>query len=347
VIELTSRIFHISKVLYHWRSVPNSTASDPLVKPIANESARKALQSYVERLNLSAVVKEGNTFGRWRVQYALRDRTMVSIIIPTAGSGWLKSCVETIIQKSSYPHFEILIVDNSKSNEVKNWYTVVAQHRNQVKYFDQRHAPFNFSALNNEAVQIVASPLVLFLNDDTCPINADWLEAMIEHAQRLEVGAVGAQLLYANGTLQHAGVVMGVGGVASHALKNSSADPRAHIYFDLAQVVRNCSAVTGACLMTRRDLFLELGGFQQTHLAVAFQDVDLCLRLLEKNYRIIYTPHARLYHHESQTKMNQDKWPTSTEVQYFQQKWAQWVKDDPYYNPNLSRTREDFSCRLG
>jgi GT2 family glycosyltransferase len=183
------------------------------------------------------------------------------------------------------------------------------------------------------------------LNDDTTVIAAEWLTAMLEHAQRPEVGAVGAQLWYPNNLIQHAGVVMGIYGNCSHAFKGVPGE-LPHYYFDFPGLIRNCSAVTGACLLVAREKFFEAGAFDEVNLAVAFQDVDLCLKLLELGYRNVYTPYAKLYHYESATKTEKDKIPDPVEDAFMKKKWARYIADDPYYNPNLARQREDFSLAI-
>jgi GT2 family glycosyltransferase len=185
------------------------------------------------------------------------------------------------------------------------------------------------------------SPYLLFLNDDTAVIGSDWLEAMLEHAQRPEVGAVGAQLLFPDGTLQHAGVTVGIFGVAGHAFRGL--DPTAPHYFSLSNFVRNCAAVTGACVLTRREVFTKVGGFDEQNLPTCFQDVDLCLKMVGAGYRIVYTPYARLYHYESATKRSVAR---VSEIEYMKERWKSFLNDDPFYNPNLSRTSDGYELDL-
>jgi O-antigen biosynthesis protein len=200
--------------------------------------------------------------------------------------------------------------------------------------------PFNWSSINNEGVRSARGDVLLFLNNDTEVLEPTWLEALLEHAQLPEVGAVGARLLYPDGTLQHAGVVVGLGGTAGHAFKRMPPDHPGH--FGMSQVVRDCSAVTGACLMVRREVFERVGGFDERY-QVAYSDVDFCLSVREKGYRNVFTPHATLYHHECATRGDLDPPPDRWR---FQARWAGYLADDPYYNPNLTRTREDFSLMV-
>jgi GT2 family glycosyltransferase len=342
VIERTERIHHIPKVLYHWRAIPSSTASSPAAKMNAHEAARRALEEHLKRTKQDAKVLPGNTVGRWRIRYARKGRPRVSIIIPTGGRmDILEQCLTGVVERTTYRNFSIIIVDNSKDDRVQELLRRLDGKLPGMRYLDHRNRPFNFSLMNNHAAKVADSPLLLFLNDDAVPLNPDWLDAMIEHAQRPEVGAVGAKLLFPDGTIQHAGVVFGVFENTGHAFKYLPGDERIPIYFDFPNVVRNCSAVTAACMMMRREVFWEVGGFDEVHLAVAFQDVDLCLRLREKGYRIVYTPYAKLTHHEAKTKV--EKIPNRYEDRYMKQKWAHVIARDPYYNVNLTRKREDYS----
>jgi GT2 family glycosyltransferase len=228
---------------------------------------------------------------------------------------------------------------------VEQYASRLAARKAPVRHFDWRGKPFNFAQMNNAAAGATESPYILFLNDDTTVVAAEWLTAMLEHAQRPEVGAVGAQLWYPNNLIQHAGVVMGIGGNCSHAFKGVPGE-LPHYYFDFPNLVRNISAVTGACLLVAREKFFEAGAFDEVNLAVAFQDVDLCLKLLELGYRNVYTPYAKLYHYESATKTEKDKIPDPAEDAFMKRKWARYIADDPYYNPSLSRWKEDFSLAI-
>jgi GT2 family glycosyltransferase len=345
LLEKTKTIHHIPKVLYHWRACPSSTASAPAVKMHAHVAARVALQEHLQRCGIAAKVTEGCALGRWRIQYKIQGDPRVCIVLPTGGNlDLLDQCIKSIVGITDYRNYEFLIIDNSKDEHVQTYLPTVAKLWPRSRCLDRRGMPFNFSALNNQAVNIADAPLVLFLNDDTVPINAEWLEAMVEHAQRPEVGAVGCKLLYASGDIQHAGVAMGIADNCDHVFKHMSGDPSRTGYFDLPHIIRNVSAVTGACLMTRRDVFREVGGFEELHLPVAFQDIDFCLKLRAKGYLNIYTPHARLYHLECQTKV--EKVPNPAEVGYMHRQWGHVIAHDPYYHPNLTRMRTDCSLEL-
>ncbi|HLY20551.1 MAG TPA: glycosyltransferase [Bryobacteraceae bacterium] len=339
--ELTQKIRRIPKVLYHWRAATGSVAKAYWEKPEASADGHRALSSFLERNSPGAHIVEVGPC-RYRVRYAIREAPRVSILMPTGGHKGVFRAIEDVLDKTEYKNYEIVLIDNSPATSVAEYAARLTARKAPVRYFDWRGQPFNFSRMNNAAVRATDSPHILFLNDDTSIISAEWLTAMLEHAQRPDVGAVGAQLWYPNNLIQHAGVVMGLYGNCSHAFKNVPAN-LPHYYFDLANLTRNCSAVTGACLLVAREKFLQAGAFDEVNLAVAFQDVDLCLKLLELGYRNVYTPYARLYHHESATKTEKDKIPDPMEDAFMKKKWAKYIADDPYYNPNLTRRAEDFS----
>jgi GT2 family glycosyltransferase len=342
--ERTQKIKRIPKILYHWRAAAGSAAKAPEEKPQASADGRRALAAYVERNAPGACVEETGAC-RYRVRYPIAAEPRVGILIPTGGHKNVFRAVDEILEKTTYRNYEILLIDNSRTGRVEEYVSSLAARKAPVRYFDWRGKPFNFSRMNNAAARTTASPYILFLNDDTTVIAAEWLTAMLEHAQRPEVGAVGAQLWYPNNLIQHAGVVMGIYGNCSHAFKGVPGE-LPHYYFDFPGLIRNCSAVTGACLLVAREKFFEAGAFDEVNLAVAFQDVDLCLKLLELGYRNVYTPYAKLYHYESATKTEKDKIPDPVEDAFMKKKWARYIADDPYYNPNLARQREDFSLAI-
>jgi GT2 family glycosyltransferase len=342
--EHTQKIKRIPKVLYHWRAVAGSTAKALVEKPEASLDGQRALAAYLERNAPGAQVEESAPC-RYRVRYPIAGDPHVSILIPTGGHRNVFRAVEEVLGKTDYKNYEIILIDNSRSAHVKEYTSRLIQRKAPVCYFDWRGKPFNFSRMNNEAARGTTSPYILFLNDDTTIITSEWLTAMLEHAQHPKVGAVGAQLRYPNNTIQHAGVVMGLYGNCSHAFKGLPAE-LPHYYFDFPKLIRNCSAVTAACMLLARDKFFEAGAFDEINLAVAFQDVDLCLKLLELGYRNVYTPYAKLYHYESATKTEAEKIPDAAEDAFMKNKWAKYIADDPYYNPNLARRKEDFSLAL-
>jgi GT2 family glycosyltransferase len=334
ITELTSRIHHLPRILYHWRRSETSTSDNIRRKPQALEAGRRAVESHLERRGERGhVTVDWHTHAYW-VKRELRETRRISIIIATRDRiDLLSRCISSITSKTSYPNYEIIVVDNESKSEEARAYFRHFEHR--LLHFT---GPFNFSALNNLAVEQSNSPWLLFLNNDVEVIDGEWLTVMAEHVQRPEVGAVGARLLYPNDTVQHAGVVLGVGGIAEHAFRHFPAD--APGVSRQLQVTRNYSSVTGACLLTRRDVFEEIGGFDEERLPVTFNDVDLCLKMRRAGYLIVYTPFAKLYHHESATRRRSVE---ALETEVMRERWPEYLERDPYYNPNLSRDRADFS----
>ena len=334
VIEQTSRIDHIPRVLYHWRRSLASTADNIRRKPGSLETGRLALESHLERRKESGhVTVDWSTHAYW-IKRQLTEAKKISIIIPVRDRvDLLARCVDSLTSKTSYAPYEIVVVDNDSQSEGARTYFSHFKHR-LLRY----SGPFNFSAINNFAVEQTDSPWLLFLNNDTEVIEGDWLTMMAEQVQRPEVGAVGPKLLYPDDTVQHAGIVVGVGGIAEHAFRGLPAE--APGVCRQLQTTRNYSAVTGACLLTRREVFNEVGGFDEERLPVTFSDVDLCLKMRRAGYRVVYVPFAKLYHHESGTRRPAVE-PLETEV--MRERWPNVLEHDPYYNPNLSRERADFS----
>ena len=334
VSELTNRIRHLPRILYHWRRSETSTSDNIRRKPQALEAGRRAVENHLRRRGERGhVTVDWQTHAYW-VKRELRETRRISIIIATRDRiDLLSRCIASIISKTSYPNYEIIVVDNeSKSDEAQEYF------RNCEHRVLQFHGPFNFSALNNLAVEQTTASWLLFLNNDVEVIESEWLTIMAEHVQRPEVGAVGARLLYPNDTVQHAGVVLGVGGIAEHAFRHFPAE--APGVSRQLQVTRNYSSVTGACLLTRREVFEEVGGFDEERLPVTFSDVDLCLKMRRAGYLIVYTPFAKLYHHESASRRRSVE---ALETEVMRERWPEYLERDPYYNPNLSRERADFS----
>ena len=342
--EETDEIKRVSGVLYHWRTAPGSTAIDVGNKPEASDAGRRALEGHVERLNLDAEVIETGP-GRYRVRHGLADEPHVSILVPTGGRvDRLEEAVESVLAKTDYTNYEIVVIDNSSDERTSKLIERHAASGRPIRRLDFQADAFNFSRLCNSASRETDGDLLLFLNDDVTIITPHWLTSMVEHAGRDQIGAVGARLLFPDRQIQHAGVVLGVFGTAGHCFKGIDADEQ-H-YADLPELVRNCLAVTGACLLVDRERFWEVGGFDEENLPIAFQDVDLCLKLHDAGYRNIYTPHAELYHHEASSKSDAQYTPSDPEVGYMRSRWGKYIDDDPYYNPHLTREGEDFSLRL-
>ncbi|HYF49582.1 MAG TPA: glycosyltransferase family 2 protein [Planctomycetota bacterium] len=331
------RIRHIPKVLYSWRRVPGSTAHRYSAKGYADQAARKAIAESLQRRGVKAEVHSGTMPSLFRVKYQIQWEPLVSILIPFRDKAeLLERCVRSIREKTSYRNYEFILIDNgSQTAEMKSLLEREARQPNtRVLRIDE---PFNFSRLNNLAAKEAKGEHLLLLNNDTEAIDGEWLSAMLEHSQRPEVGAVGAKLLYPDNRVQHAGVIIGIGEVAGHSHRMVPAEDPG--YFGILQMIRNYSAVTGACLMTKKKIYEELGGLNETDLAVAYNDVDYCLRLRQRGLLIVYTPYAKLYHHESVSRGFTNN---PRESGYMCRRWAKYF-NDPYYNPNLNRNAEDFS----
>ncbi len=348
ICDYTTRIAHIPEILYHWRAVEGSIGKDGAAKPYAYDSAKKALADHLQRRGLPAEVEDGFFIGSYHIRYAIPEPPKVTIIIPTRDKvRVLQRCIDSILEKTTYTNYQILVVDNkSCEQDTLDYYDELArEHRIRIIHYDKE---FNFSALNNFAVRQVGSDYLVFLNNDTEVISPQWLDEMVGLGQRQDVGAVGCLLFYDNDTVQHGGVIIGIGGIAGHAHKHYSADEEG--YFGRLKVVQNLSAVTAACLLVRRQVFDEVGGFTE-ELSHAFNDVDLCLKIREKGYLNVYTPFARLYHHESISRgletSRAKRARFNRERCYCEERWQRILRQgDPYYNPNLSQDREDFSLNL-
>lgn len=350
VVEQTrpANIVHIPKVLYHWRSVEGSAALGDTQKEYTAPAALRALNEHVARCDLPYEVSSsaGSIFYHTRPALA-EPQPLVSILIPTRdGLDVLRPCIESLLHKTTYANFEIVIIDNNSTDPKSHAYFSEISERQNVSVLGYRE-PFNFSALNNFALRSARGSLVALLNNDLEVISPDWLTQMVSWATQPEIGCVGAKLYYPDDTIQHAGVVLGIGGVAGHGFKRSSR--AASGYFGHLQVVRNVSAVTAACLVVRRSVYEEAGGFDEENLGVAFNDVDFCLTVGKLGYRIVWTPYAELYHKESHsrgledTPEKQDRY--RKERAHMKAKWGEKLLSDPYYSPNLTLQKEDYSCR--
>ncbi|MFB3916102.1 MAG: glycosyltransferase [Terriglobales bacterium] len=333
--ERTQRVFHIPKVLYHWRKWEGSTAAAASAKSFSSEAGRRALVEHMQRRGIQAEVICDRA-NRYRVQPAIIGEPLVSIIIPTKDRiGLLSRCIRSIEERTSYPNYEIVVIDNNSNEPSTIKYLAELRHR----VVPLREA-FNFSRINNFGVRHANGNYLLFLNNDVSVISPGWLTAMLEYCQFPEIGAVGAKLYYPNRTIQHGGVILGLGGVAGHAFKRFPWWHRG--YFDSLSRVKNYSAVTAACMMVRRDVFEQVGGFDE-NLSVAFNDVDFCLRVREAGFRVVWTPYAELFHYESASRgFDLD----THEVRYMQKRWGRKLTEDPYYNPNLTLKHEDYRIRL-
>lgn len=333
------KIAHIPHVLYHWRAVPGSLAIDAGAKNYAATRSRLALAEHLQRMEIDAeVTSEYPHLSIHRVVYPLPVEPLVSIIIPTKdGVDILRQCLDGIFNKTDYSNFEVIIVNNQSAKPETREYFEEILHDKRVRIIDYDH-PFNYSRINNIAVKESNGSILALLNNDIEVINREWLREMVSHAVRPEIGAVGARLLYPDGTVQHAGVLLGYKGRAGHMYRYA---PRHWLgYWARAVLVQNLTAVTAACLVVRKDVYEGVGGFDEENFTITFNDVDLCLRIHEKGYRNLYTPYAELYHHESKTR---GLMAFQSEEDYFSERWKPYIQRDPAYNPNLSLQTEDFS----
>lgn len=336
-------IIHIPRILYHWRIHPSSTASSSDAETYATLNGEKALNDYLERNNIHGKAKSLG-YG-YRVRYDLPSiQPSVSIIIPTRnGFQLLKQCVESIVIRTDYINYDLLIIDNGSDDPVTVQYLEQLQNNIKISVIkDDR--PFNYSSLNNDAVKIAKGEFIVLLNNDIQVITEDWLGEMVSIALQDKVGAVGACLLYPNGRIQHAGVILGLGGLAGHSHKHVSQDKSG--YFNRTKLISSFSAVTAACLLIRKSIYKEVNGLDE-NLKVAFNDVDFCLRVREAGYRNVWTPFAKLYHHESATRGDENtpekKARFNQEICYMKERWGEKLFSDPAYNPNLTLDHDDFS----
>ncbi len=344
--EQARGIVHVPKILYHWRMHQQSTAFSTNSKTYIVEAGCKALAEHLDRMATPARVLPTSLHGAYRVIYHLPQQPLVSILIPNRDSAaMLSRCVESL-SRSSYANYELLILENNSTQDDTLTYYRQLERQGNVRIVPWTK-PFNYAAVNNYGAAQARGDVLLFLNNDVEAINPDWLEWMVKHALRPEVGAVGAKLLYADDTIQHAGIVVGMGGVAGHVHLRFPRD--AEGYMQRLRVTHNCAAVTGACLMTRRAVFEQVGGFDESFV-LAFNDVDLCLQIQALGYRVIWTPEAELYHLESKTRGYEDtpekQARFSREYRLFLTKWGRYLKTgDPYYNPNFRLDRSDYALR--
>ena len=333
VTELTNRIHHIARVLYHWRRSEASSAISVRQKPEQLDASRRSIEDHLKRRGQPAHVAVDWRTHAFRVRRELSEPKKIAVIILNDhGAEAFERCVESLTSKTDYPNYEILIVQGDKSPRAR---ADLSRFRHRLLHAS---GMANDSAAKNYAVKQTACPWLLFLNDSIEVIDSNWLTIMAEHVQRPEVGAVGARLLNRSGTVEHAGIVVGLNGTAQSAFRGFAAEhPGANRQL---QVTRNCSAISSACMLTRREVFQQVGGFDES-LSGALAGVDLCLKIRRAGYLIVYSPFAKLYWYEAQP----DKVDASGAV-ILRERWADILKCDPYYNPNLSRERADFSLEL-
>lgn len=346
--ESAQEIYHIPRVLYHWRISATSTAADPEKKRYAFEAGAKAIKDHCTRIGLGVKVEPGMVPGYYHTTYELKSQPLISVIIPTKDHrDDLKLCLDSIFTKSKYPNLELIIVENnSVEPETFAYYKELEAAHTNVKVVVWEDS-FNYSKINNFGVTFASGEYLLFLNNDVELINDDCIEEMLSYCQRDDVGIVGARLLYPDNTIQHAGVVVGYGGIAGHTF--IGLDYRDKSYFLRASCAQNYSAVTAACMMAKRTVFDEVGGFYDG-LAVAFNDIDFCMKVRATGKLVVYTPHAMLHHYESKSRGHEDT-PEKVrrfqnEIKTFRQRWPEILENgDPYYNVNLTLRSSHFTLR--
>lgn len=346
--EKAQKITHIPKVLYHWRCHMDSTAADPSSKAYAYEAGRKAVREHYQRLGIDAKVEMTERPGWYRSHVKVQENPLISVIIPNKDhTDDLELCLFSMTRKSTYRNYEILIVENnSEKEETFEYYRKLPDRYPKARVLTWEKE-FNYSAINNFAAKEAKGEYLLFLNNDVEILTPDWMEEMLQNCQQENVAAVGAKLYYPDDTIQHAGVVLGLGGIAGHIMcRASKEDPG---YFGRMISVQEISAVTAACMMVKKFDFDAVGGLDETF-QVAFNDIDLCMKFRAAGKKIIFTPYAELYHYESKSRGLEDtpekQFRFDKEVKRFQEKWAQQLEmGDPYYSPNLSVTEGDCSLR--
>lgn len=338
-------VVHLPYVLLH-QFVKSKSAYDnettkviqALIKRLAETENNSVLNVYSDRDN--------NVF---KLQYAIsKPCPLVSLLIPTRDALQItRNCVESILEKTDYPNYEIIILDNQSCEaETLEWFELIASHT-RVRILPYDH-PFNYSAINNFGVREARGELIGLVNNDTEVINGNWLTEMVQHAARPEIGCVGAKLYYFDDTIQHAGVIMGLWGLAGHSHKNYLKDAKG--YMNRLVAVQNLSAVTAACLVIKKELFVQIQGLDEHNLVVAFNDVDLCLKVQQAGYRNLWTPYAELYHYESKSRGKEDtpekQLREKSEIDFMRSKWPEQTRQDPYYSPHLTHVREDFGIGI-
>ncbi len=346
--EQTDRIRHIPKVLYHWRSHEDSTAENPESKRYAFEAGRRALQDHYKRLGIPARVTDGEWPGLYRTRYLWEEKPLVSIIIPNKDHrGDLERCIRSIEEKSTWRNYEYIIVENNSTEaETFRYYEELKKQLPSLRVVTW-DGPFNYSAINNYGASFARGSYYLLLNNDTEVISPEWMEELLGYCMRPDAGAVGARLYYEDNTIQHAGVVLGFGGIAGHCFVQQPRESTGYCHRIIC--AQDYSAVTAACMMVKKEAFDAVGGLTE-ELAVAFNDVDFCLKLRRAGYRVIYNPYAELYHYESKSRGLEDtpekRERFRNEIRTMEKRWPGVFTDpDPCYNPNLSLYSQDFSLK--
>lgn len=346
--EKAQKIMHISKILYHWRVHKSSTANVADSKPYAYEAGVKVIEEHLKRTGKKGTVEFGQDVpGIYKIKYEVKGNPKVSILIPNKDHiELLKNCINSILKLTTYDNYEIVVIENNSENEETFKYYTEISRNEKVKVLDYTKTlkkkdsrEFNYSKLINFGVKKVNGDFVLQLNNDTKILTPDWLELFIGYAQNKQIGAVGARLYYDDKTIQHAGIIVGLSGIAGNALVNLPYGK--HAYFGREAATRNVSAVTGACLFARREVYKEVNYMDEENFKVAFNDVDFCLKLLQKGYRVVYNPYIELIHYESKSRgyeySKEQEERFEKESNNFKEKWKVFLENkDPYYNKNFT-----------
>ncbi len=349
-IENTNKIAHIPKILYNWRIHANSTSMLADAKPYAYEAGKRAVESHLKRQNVEAKVTHNEDLkGTYEIEYKIIGNPSVSIIIPNKDNiKLLKKCINSILELTTYKNYEIVIVENNSTNKKTFKYYKQMEQNEKVRIITYKEKGFNYSKIVNFGVKNCKSDFIIQLNNDTKLLTPRWLEKFVGFAQRQDVGAVGAKLYYKDKSIQHSGIGIGILGLAANLFVNTPKN--AHAYFGRENLIRNVSAVTGACLCCRREIYEEVGYMDEENFAVAFNDVDLCLKIREKGYLIVYNPYVEFIHYESKTRGYENtiekKERFEKECNNFKEKWKKELEaGDPYSNINFLQNTAHYKVR--
>lgn len=353
ILRLTDKaekVYHIPKILYYWRSHPASVAADIYSKTYAIDAGKRAVRDSIASYGDNAEVESSKAFPTiYRIKYELKEKPLISIIIPCKDhADDTERCINSILDRSTYRNFEILLIDNASTEPETFAFLEEIKKEEKVRVIHWNH-PFNYSAINNYAAREAKGKYLLLLNNDTQVITPEWIEEMLMYAQRNDVGAVGAKLYYDDDTIQHAGIILGIGAdrVAGHAHYRQ---PRENLgYMGRLYYAQNMSAVTAACVLIKKSIYEKLNGLDEKF-GVAYNDVDLCMRIRKEGYLIVFTPYAELYHFESKSRGLEDtkekKERFNKEAELFKKRWKKELEQgDPYFNPNFDLDRDDFAVK--
>lgn len=346
--EEAEKIVHIPRILYHWRVHSASTADNPASKMYAYEAGKRAIEGNLERSGVRGVVSLRQDYGFYDVHYPVEGEPLVSILIPNKDQKeTLMHCIHSVLETSTWKNLEILIIENNSEREETFACYRELEKDPRIRILTYPGKTFNYSAINNFGAQQAKGEYLLFLNNDIEVITPDWIEQMLGNCQRPEVGIVGAKLYYPDNTIQHAGIIIGIGGIAGHAFLGLARAKSGYLH--KASLQMDYSAVTAACMMMKAEAFRKAGGFEEK-LTVAFNDVDLCLRTVEQGWLVVYDPHVEMYHYESKSRGAEDSEEKlrrfQQEIEFMRTRWIRLLKDgDPNYNPNLTLSKWNYSLR--